>query len=121
MYITATLPFLFIRVLYTILASFAPSSFIISDSGRREANPSFASSPLAKFSSPTGDWQIYLVMSVLAEYAVVLVYTGAGLRLPLKQDEADYQKANTFRAMELPDVAESAYAPLNGHNGRYDV
>ena len=52
-------------------------------------------------------------MSVLAEYAVVLVYTSAGLRLPLKQDEADYERACALSTMDAHDAG--AYAPLRGY------
>lgn len=34
----------------------------------------------------TGEWQIYVVMEVIMEYAVVLIYTLAGTVLRLDQD-----------------------------------
>ena len=60
-------------------------------------------SSLSKFNASTGDWGIYLVMSVLTEYIVVLIYTSAGLRLPLKKDEVDYHAAHMHR-MSASDV-----------------
>ena len=71
---------------------------------RSTPNPSFPASSLAKFNTSAGEWGVYLVLSVLTECAVVLVYVGAGLRLPLKRDEAEYLQARADAAMRLPDV-----------------
>ena len=44
----------------------------------------------------------------------MLVYVGAGLRLPLKRDEAEYRQARADAAMRLPDVGPDPgpYVPL---------
>ncbi|KAI1795401.1 hypothetical protein LXA43DRAFT_40844 [Ganoderma leucocontextum] len=89
--IIASLPFLFVRVVFTVLSSFAPLPFGFDAAGHMV--PVVSDSPLKRFSSTSGDWAVYLFMSVVAEYVVVLIYTFAGLRLPLKQDLVDYQKA----------------------------
>ena len=101
--IVVSLPFLLVRIIYTVLSAFAPLPFGFDASGH-VIPPSNANSPLKEFSSTSGNWAIYLVMSVLAEYAVVLIYTFAGLRLPLKQDLADYQKAG----MHMRTMSEEA-------------
>ncbi|KZP25970.1 hypothetical protein FIBSPDRAFT_661209, partial [Athelia psychrophila] len=79
--ISSALPFLGIRVVYSILSAFSGS---LSFSGT--ASPTPNTSVLAKFSMLTGDWPIYLVMSVLMELVVVTIYTTAGARIPLQQD-----------------------------------
>ncbi|PIL26229.1 hypothetical protein GSI_11984 [Ganoderma sinense ZZ0214-1] len=107
--ILASLPFLFVRVAFSVLSSFAPLPFGFDADGHMVAVVS--SSPLKQFSSTSGSWVIYLVMSVLAEYAVVLIYTFAGVRLPLKQDLADYQKAGMhMRTMSEEALTEHAGA-----------
>jgi len=47
---------------------------------------------MGKFNSTTGKWGIYLVMSVIMEFIVVLIYTYGGITIPLKDDFAN---ANT--------------------------
>lgn len=75
--VTGSLPFLVIRVLYTVLSAFAP----LGNPGVDGGSPS-----LAKFNSSHGDFAIYLVMSVIMEFAVVIIYVTAGLIIPLKDD-----------------------------------
>ncbi|KAH9921456.1 uncharacterized protein B0H18DRAFT_956651 [Fomitopsis serialis] len=90
--ISLALPFLLVRVVYTVLSAFAPSTQSISASGVVSSTTS--DSTLAKFSATTGSWVIYLVMSVLMEYAAVMVYLVAGTRIRL-QDDTDYVKSAT--------------------------
>jgi len=80
--ITIALPFLGVRTLYSLLSTFSSSSFAMIDSSTQTVN----TSSLAKFNMFTGEWWIYLVMSILMEYACVIIYTTAGLRIPLNQD-----------------------------------
>ena len=101
--------FLFVRILYTVLSAFAPLPFAFDSGGHMV--PVASRSPLKAFSATSGSWAVYLVMSVLAEYSVVLIYTFAGLRLPLKQDLADYQKAGMhMRTMSEEALTEHAAA-----------
>ena len=107
--IVASLPFLLVRIVYTLCSAFAPLPFGFDSAGHVVGVVS--GSPLKQFSSTSGSWAIYLVMSVLAEYAVVLIYTFAGIRLPLKQDLADYQKAGMhMRTMSEEALTEHAAA-----------
>jgi len=69
--ISSALPFLGIRVLYSILSAYSTST------------PS-----LAKFNRVTGEWQLYL-MSLVLEYIVVLIYMGVGILVPLRKDYPD--------------------------------
>lgn len=78
--ISIALPFLVIRTIYSILSTFSSSSFITTTATQPNT------SDLAKFNIITGEWQIYLVMDMLMEYAIVIIYTVAGLVLPLNQD-----------------------------------
>ena len=106
--IAASLPFLLVRILFTILSSFAPLPFRLDAEGNMV--PVVSDSPLKPFSSISGDWAIYLFMSVVAEYIVVLIYTFAGLRLPLKQDLVDFQKAGMhMRPMSQEGLTHGGY------------
>ncbi|KAG1816170.1 hypothetical protein DFJ58DRAFT_751709 [Suillus subalutaceus] len=80
--ISVALPFLAIRTLYSILSTFSSSSFSITSTSTTQAD----TSDLAKFNIFTGEWQIYLVMDMLMEYAVVIIYCVAALVLPLSED-----------------------------------
>ncbi|KAG6371595.1 hypothetical protein JVT61DRAFT_9305 [Boletus reticuloceps] len=79
--VTAALPFLAVRTLYSVLSTFSSSSF-----GVTSTTTSNSDNPLAKFNLFTGEWQIYVVMEVVMEYAVVVIYTLAGNMLHLDQD-----------------------------------
>ncbi|KAF7979923.1 hypothetical protein HWV62_40334 [Athelia sp. TMB] len=86
--ISAALPFLGVRVVYSVLSAFSgPLSF----SGTAAAAPA-STGFLAKFSMLTGSWPIYLCMSVLMELVVVVIYTTAGARIPLQQDYVQQAK-----------------------------
>ncbi|KAG1874149.1 hypothetical protein C8R48DRAFT_693014 [Suillus tomentosus] len=86
--ISIALPFLAIRTLYSVLSTFSSDSFSIP--GTTESN----TSDLAKFNVLTGEWQIYLVMDMLMEYAVVIIYAVAGIMLPLNED---YKPADSYQ------------------------
>ncbi|KAG1809979.1 uncharacterized protein HD556DRAFT_1317071 [Suillus plorans] len=86
--ISIALPFLAIRTLYSVLSTFSSDSFSIT--GTTESN----TSDLAKFNILTGEWQIYLVMDMLMEYAVVIIYAVAGIVLPLNED---YKSADSYQ------------------------
>ncbi|KAH7912991.1 hypothetical protein BJ138DRAFT_1082435 [Hygrophoropsis aurantiaca] len=75
--ISIALPFLAVRTLYSILSTFSSDTF-------ESTTPNTSS--LAKFNMFSGEWQIYVVMEVLMEYAIVILYTGAGTFLDLNQD-----------------------------------
>ncbi|TCD68821.1 hypothetical protein EIP91_009688 [Steccherinum ochraceum] len=76
--ISVAIPFLFVRVLYAVLSGFSPASI----PGQTQPHGS-----LSKFSSQTGSWEIYLVMSVLMEIIVMLVYITVGLSIRLQDDD----------------------------------
>ncbi|KAG2123609.1 hypothetical protein DEU56DRAFT_829381 [Suillus clintonianus] len=78
--ISIALPFLAVRTIYSVLSTFSSSTFVTT--GATQVN----TSDLAKFNMFTGEWQIYLVMDMLMEYAIVIVYSVAGLVLHLNQD-----------------------------------
>lgn len=87
--ISIALPFLAIRTLYGVLSTFSSST--VSVTGTTESN----TSDLAKFNMITGEWQIYLVMDMLMEYAIVIIYSVAGLVLPLNED---YKSSDSYEA-----------------------
>ncbi|KAG2129744.1 hypothetical protein DEU56DRAFT_741214 [Suillus clintonianus] len=79
--VSIALPFLAIRTVYGVLSTISTSTFTFSTNS---SEPS--TSDLAEFNLVTGEWQIYLVMVMLAEYAIVIIYTVAALVLPLNDD-----------------------------------
>ncbi|KAG2045336.1 hypothetical protein BDR03DRAFT_848884 [Suillus americanus] len=83
-------PFLAVRTLYSILSTFSSSSFSITSTSTTQAN----TGDLAKFNISTGEWQIYLVMDMLMEYAIVIIYSVAALVLPLNED---YNPPNSYQ------------------------
>ncbi|KAH9836535.1 uncharacterized protein C8Q71DRAFT_857768 [Rhodofomes roseus] len=91
--ISAALPFLLVRIAYTVLSAFAPYPRSFSATGQVITTTS--ESPLAKFNTSTGSWQIYLLMSVLTEYATVVIYSIAGTRIRMDDDRPDYVKSAT--------------------------
>ncbi|KAG1825484.1 uncharacterized protein BJ212DRAFT_1443614 [Suillus subaureus] len=95
--ISVALPFLAIRTIYSILSTFSSSTFSVTSTSSTQAN----TSDLAKFNLFTGEWQIYLVMDMLMEYAVVIIYSVAALMLPLNND------------YKSPDSYQDQY-PLSG-------
>ncbi|KAG1834052.1 hypothetical protein DFJ58DRAFT_691567 [Suillus subalutaceus] len=80
--ISIALPFLAVRTIYSILSTFSSSSFSITSTSSTRAN----TGDLAKFNIFTGEWQIYLVMEMLMEYAIVIIYSIAAIMLPLNED-----------------------------------
>lgn len=100
--ISGALPFLAVRVAYTVLSAFAPATRSISPSGQSTLVTS--SSPLVKFNSTQGSWVVYLCMSVLPEFLTVLVYLVVGTRIPLQQD-TDYARGLQTDAWEDEETA----------------
>ncbi|KAG1757967.1 hypothetical protein EDB19DRAFT_78213 [Suillus lakei] len=92
--ISIALPFLAVRTLYGVLSTITTSTFTSSTTSSNTSN-------LAEFNLVTGDWQIYLVMGMLTEYAIVIIYTVSAFVLPLDQD------------FKSPDLQEDEF-PLNG-------
>jgi len=76
--ISCALPFLGIRMIYSVLSSFSGS--LIATSSEPNTNS------LAKFNIASGDWRIYLVMGVIMECIVTVIYTIAGAKIPLQRD-----------------------------------
>ncbi|PCH41048.1 hypothetical protein WOLCODRAFT_131675 [Wolfiporia cocos MD-104 SS10] len=76
--ISLTLPFLSVRIAYTVLSAYAPSEYSINDDGSVTFAPSH--SPIEQFGE-SGSWAVYLVMSVIMEWAVVLIHMVVGLQI----------------------------------------
>lgn len=76
--VSCVLPFLAVRVLYSVLSAYSPNAF---------SKTASHSTNLSKFNSITGDWRIYLVMSLLMEYITVLIYIITGVLIPYSKDE----------------------------------
>jgi len=103
--ISCALPFLGIRMLYAVLSTFS-GSLVVTSSSTTNTNS------LSKFNMATGDWQIYLVMSVMMEGIVAVIYTTAGAKLPLTEDAT--ASKDEFYASQTPYQTDEhlAYSPL---------
>ncbi|KAG2160199.1 uncharacterized protein EDB93DRAFT_45469 [Suillus bovinus] len=101
--ISIALPFLAIRTIYSVLSTFSSSSFAITTTGTTEAN----TGDLAKFNMFTGEWQIYLVMDMLMEYAIVIIYAVAGLVLPLNKDYSSTDSSQDEYPSRRPQLSAS--------------
>jgi len=116
--VTLALPFLSVRVLYTLLSGFAPSEESIGSNGQVIFTNN--NSVLEKFSQTSGNWAIYLVMSVLAEFAVVLIYTILGLTVNLDNDYVGSRTQDWDAPEELAKLRPAGheyapYAPGNAY------
>ncbi|KAH9947618.1 hypothetical protein B0H21DRAFT_691578 [Amylocystis lapponica] len=79
--VMATLPFLALRVLYTILSAFAPPT-------------ETSASRIGEFSSTTGSWALYLIMSVLTEFVIIAILIVVGIWTSPQKDNAAVEGAN---------------------------
>ncbi|KAG2370239.1 hypothetical protein BDR07DRAFT_1265453 [Suillus spraguei] len=77
--ISFALPFLAVRTVYGVLSTITTDTFAGSTTSSN-------TSSLAEFDLVTGNWQIFLVMSMVTEYAVVIIYTVSAFVLPLDQE-----------------------------------
>lgn len=79
--ISTALPFLIVRCVYSVLSALSP----ISSFGPSTANlPAAPHSALSEFNSFSGSWLIFLLMSLVMEYIVVLIYLTVGALTPLE-------------------------------------
>jgi len=107
--ISGALPFLAVRIAYSVLSAFAPATRSISADG--QVTPVTSNSPLAKFNSSTGEWQVYLAMSVVPEFIVVVIYITVGTKIPL-QNDTDYTRGTQSDAWEHDDDETARLKPL---------
>ncbi|THH28280.1 hypothetical protein EUX98_g5907 [Antrodiella citrinella] len=75
--VSAVLPLLFVRTLYSILSDYSPVAI------PGEPAPTGG---LAKFSSTTGSWGVYLIMSPVCEILTVITYLVIGMTIPITQE-----------------------------------
>ncbi|EKM60756.1 uncharacterized protein PHACADRAFT_246870 [Phanerochaete carnosa HHB-10118-sp] len=102
--ITLSLPFLGVRVLYTILSAYSPLGI----PGVTSGSPS-----LAKFNSTRGDFGIWLIMSPIMEFIVIVIYVTVGLATPLQNDYFVGGKGESLE--DATQLNSSAYAPNPSH------
>ncbi|KIM84628.1 hypothetical protein PILCRDRAFT_818206 [Piloderma croceum F 1598] len=99
--ISLALPFLGVRVVYTVLASFSGSPIATSTTTTTNS--------LSKFNLINGDWRIYLVMALVMEYIVVIIYTTVGAMLPLQKDFHLNYEGVSSRGMQLRPPPQQPY------------
>jgi len=102
--ISCALPFLFIRLLYSILGAFTSST--------------------SPFNLINGSVGVFLVMEVLMECIAVLIYVAVGLRLkldPAKDSMPTGTDPSDWDSTHLMPPSHSEYAPpyLQNPNGQY--
>lgn len=83
--ISTALPFLLVRCIYSVLSAFSP----VSSFGGGSSNLPVQHNSLSKFNSFSGSWQIFLAMSLVMEYVVVLIYLTVGAVTPLERGTDD--------------------------------
>lgn len=79
------MPFLLVRCIYSVLSAFSP----VASFGSSASLPPAQHTSLSKFNSFSGSWQIFLVMSLVMEYIVVLIYLTLGAFTPLEKGADD--------------------------------
>ncbi|PCH33290.1 hypothetical protein WOLCODRAFT_135031 [Wolfiporia cocos MD-104 SS10] len=115
--ISVALPFLVVRVAYTVLSAYAPLTRSIAADGQVTSITS--DSPLTKFNSTTGPWIIYLLMSVVPEFIAVVIYVIVGTKIPL-QDDTDYSRGAMSEAWDQGSDEEHArLKPLRTASSNY--
>ena len=125
--ISSALPFLAVRVLYSILGAFAPAP----TSGFGSTGiPSTDTNSLSKFSSFNGSWEIFLFMSLLMEYITVLIYLTVGIFTPPEKDavaayDTELQRRDQstkdafYPNYQREEVYPAPAQPYNGYPARY--
>ena len=110
--ILCSIPFLLVRIVYSVLAAFAPlatftSEGIIPGKGA-----------LAKFSSFGGSWEAFLFMGILMEFLVVCIYIFFGLTLPISMGEDELREQEKLQSAEMQGQGAATYYPMNNVNNR---
>ena len=89
--ITCSYPFLVVRIIYSVLSSFAPKSTLTAEGFTNSGGA------LSAFSSFGGSWVPFFVMGILMEFIVICIYIYFGLTLPIssgddKRQQVDYER-----------------------------
>ncbi|KAF8577591.1 hypothetical protein K439DRAFT_1655058 [Ramaria rubella] len=92
MSLSLALPFLAVRVLYSVLGAFASPS---------------------QWSPLTGNWRLYLFMGVIMEYIVVCIYVITGARLPLQEEDSQQVKAGVAPNRSIDGLLEMGFRKFN--------
>jgi len=100
--ISSALPFLLIRCIYSVLSAFSPVASFGSDV--TTSLPPVKHTSLSKFNSFSGSWQIFLVMSLVMEYVVVLIYLAVGAATPMQRgsDEEEDRELDMKSGQQMP-------------------
>ncbi|KII86377.1 hypothetical protein PLICRDRAFT_56088 [Plicaturopsis crispa FD-325 SS-3] len=85
--ISLALPFLAVRLAYSVLSTYASNGFSVTSAATSSTTPA----SLHKFNALTGSWALYLVMALLMEYIVVGIYITVGVLTPISKEEVDYE------------------------------
>ncbi|KAF8526249.1 hypothetical protein BU17DRAFT_83047 [Hysterangium stoloniferum] len=83
--LTIVLPFLAVRVTYSVISVFSTST---------PEHPS-------QWSPTAGNWKIYLFMGLIAEYIICSIYVISGMLIPLEDEKSSYEQENGGSLFEM--------------------
>ncbi|KAK9452140.1 uncharacterized protein V1518DRAFT_369819 [Limtongia smithiae] len=87
--IALSLPFLLVRIIYSLLSAFTLSV----------ATGGYFGSGGSKFNNITGSWQIYLGMGVIMEFAIIIIYVVCGVLLE-KFDSSQQRRPSNLESLD---------------------
>jgi len=105
--ISCALPFLAIRLAFSVLSSFSKLNLTDSTS----SSTSSSDTGIGRFNIVTGDWWIFLVMVLVMEYIVVGIYMLVGTLIPTQKDDTGTYE-NPPRNYELGSHHGRRYAAV---------
>ena len=83
--ITAAMPFIAVRVAYSVLGAFAGRTTEFDANGQIvQLHPD---DPLQKLNPASGSFVLYIALALVVQYIAILIICVVGVRTPLKKDE----------------------------------
>ena len=86
--ITAAMPFIAVRVAYSVLGAFAGRTTEFGANGQIvQLHPD---DPLQKLNPTSGSFVLFIALALIVQYIAVLIICIVGVRAPLKKDEVSF-------------------------------
>ena len=86
--IVGAMPFIAVRVAYSVLGGFAGRTTKIEPDGT--VIPLHPTDALQKFNPMTGPFGLFVALALVMQYIAVIIICVVGVRTPLKKDEVSY-------------------------------